>query len=164
VPADPAVRGFDDLVERVVAEIDQPVALLAQSMGGIIAVRAALAKPALVRCLVLAVTSGGIDTRALGASEWQVQFARANPGLPRWFLDERRDITEQLTQLQVPTLLLWGDVDPISPVAVGQKLAALLPRAELHVISGADHDLVSVHAPRIVPLIEQHLSVGADRR
>jgi len=33
------VRGIDALVARVVAEIDQPVALPAQSMGGIIAAR-----------------------------------------------------------------------------------------------------------------------------
>ena len=40
-PADPRVRGIEDLVARVVDEIDRPCALIAQSMGGVIAVQAA---------------------------------------------------------------------------------------------------------------------------
>ena len=41
-PHDPAVKGMDDLVSRVVAKIDGPVDLVAQSMGGIIAARVAI--------------------------------------------------------------------------------------------------------------------------
>jgi len=62
LPEDPEIRGMDDLVTRVVAVIDQPTLLLAQSMGGVVALRAALQRPALVTHLVMAVTSGGLDT------------------------------------------------------------------------------------------------------
>ena len=41
-PPEPGVNGIDDLVARVVRRITGPVALLAQSMGGVIAVRATL--------------------------------------------------------------------------------------------------------------------------
>ena len=41
--------------------IDRPTAVIAQSMGGVIAMRAALDKPALITHLVLTVTSGGLD-------------------------------------------------------------------------------------------------------
>jgi len=158
VPPAPNVCGLDDLVARVIAELDQPTALLAQSMGGVIAVRAALAKPEYVKRLVLAVTSGGIDVRGLGGEAWQAGFARANPQLPRWFVDDQQDLTVQLEHLHIPTLLLWGDADPISPVTVGRRLLALLPQAELRIVSGGDHDLVSTYAEQVAPYIQQHLS------
>ncbi len=156
-PADPTVHGLDDLVRRVTAEITAPTMLLGQSMGGLIALRACLSAPALVRGLVLSVTSGGIDVAALGASDWRPQFARENPGVPRWFLDARDDISAMLRHVAVPTLLLWGDADEISPVAVGRRLAELLPNAELVVIAGGAHDLVSTHALEVLPHIERHL-------
>jgi poly(3-hydroxyoctanoate) depolymerase len=58
----------------------------------------------------------------------------------------------------MPVLLLWGDADPISPVSVGQRLAALLPRAELMVVNGGTHDLVVERAVDVVPYIDQHLA------
>ena len=159
VPADPGIRGIDDLVARVVRDITGPVALLAQSMGGVIAVRAALEKPSLVRHLVLSVTSGGIDVASLGAEDWRPGFGASHPGLPRWFIDDKRtDLTERLREVAIPVLLLWGDADPISPVAVGQRLAQLLPRAELVVFAGGRHDLVLERADEVAPHIERYLA------
>jgi pimeloyl-ACP methyl ester carboxylesterase len=58
----------------------------------------------------------------------------------------------------MPALLLWGDADPISPVKAGERLVAVLPNAALHVIPGGGHDLASVHAGLVAPLIDRHLS------
>lgn len=148
---------IDDLVKRVSASISGPVDLLAQSMGGIIAIRAALQKPALVKHMVLSVTSGGLDVLSLGATDWRPTFRELNPTLPTWFLDEREDLTNRLGELPFPVLLLWGDADPISPVAVGRRLAELLPRAELVIIKNGTHDLVYERANEIIPYIEKHL-------
>jgi len=165
VPADPRVRSFDDLVARVGSAIDQPVALLAQSMGGALALGAVLGLPPeqrmLVTHLVLTVTSGGMDVAAMGGSDWRSEFHRKNPDVPRWFSDERRDLSPRLPELRIPSLLLWGDADPISPVAVGERLASLLPRATLHVLEGGDHDLAQTRAEEVAPLIDAHL--GARR-
>ncbi|WP_437987043.1 alpha/beta fold hydrolase [Sorangium sp. So ce117] len=155
--ADPAVRGMSDLVERVVNEITGPVVLFAQSMGGLIALREAMARPERVRAMVLSVTSGGIDVRTLGAVDWRPQFEQRNPGAPRWFLDARDDLSPRLHEISTSVLLLWGDADPISPVAVGRRLAELLPRAELIVVPGGTHDLVSERAGEVSPHIERHL-------
>jgi pimeloyl-ACP methyl ester carboxylesterase len=157
VPADPTVRGLSSLVARVEAEITGPTVLFAQSMGGLIALRAAMAKPESVRALVLSVTSGGIDVRALGGVDWRPQFEQSNPDAPRWFLDARDDLTPELGRIAAPVLLLWGDADPISPVAVGHALARLLPRAELVLIPGGTHDLIRERASEVVPHIERHL-------
>jgi pimeloyl-ACP methyl ester carboxylesterase len=157
-PPDPNINGIDDLVTMIVAMIDQPTALIAQSMGGIIAIRAALEKPDLVTHLVLATTSGGIDMTRHTAQDWRRAFQEANPLLPRWFSMYQQDLSSELDRLHMPTLLLWGDADPISPVSVGNQLASLLPYAELHVISGGDHGLANTRANDIVPLIDKHLA------
>ncbi|WP_338762496.1 alpha/beta fold hydrolase [Massilia sp. METH4] len=158
IPPDPGIRGIEDLVERIVAGIDEPSALIAQSMGGVVAVLAALRKPDLVTHLVLSVTSGGMDMAALDAQDWRPALRVAHPGLPDWFTGYREDLSQRLPGLRMPTLLLWGDADPISPVKVGERLAALLPRAALHVLPGGDHDLGCAMANAVAPLIDRHLS------
>ncbi len=162
-PAVPGIDTFDDLVQRAVDRIDQPTALIAQSMGGVIAIRAALEKPDLVTHLVLAVTSGGLDTRALGARDWRDGFVDANPSFPEWFVSFKADLTHELGKIAQPVLLLWGDADPFSPVAVGQRLLERLPDARLHVVAGGTHDLARDHAQRLAPLVDDHLAHGIAR-
>lgn len=157
VPADPKVNGIDDLVTRVVDHIDQPTALIAQSMGGVIAIRAALEKPELITHLVLSVTSGGINMANHAAQDWRPAVQEVNPLLPPWFYHYQQDLALRLHEIRVPTLLLWGDADPISPVSIGQHLALLLPNAKLHVFSGGGHDLANAFADEIAPLIDEHL-------
>ncbi len=158
-PAEPSVSCLEDLVTDVASRIDRPTALIAQSMGGVIAVKAALHKQNLVTHLVLVATSGGIDTAKLGALEWREEFKRQNPQLPDWFTSFRSDLTSQLKKVEVPVLLLWGDCDPLSPVAVGRCLMNHLPDADLQIIPGGEHDLALTHAHLIAPLIEAHLAL-----
>lgn len=157
-PADPGVRGIPDLVSRVVAQIQRPAVLFAQSMGGVIAIRAALQRPDLVRCLVLSVTSGGLDVSALGGVDWRQQYRDEYPRVPAWFMEHREDLTDRLREIEAPVLLLWGDADPISPPAVGRRLAELLPQAELVILEGGDHDLAQSRASEVLPHIERHLA------
>ncbi len=159
VPADPGVRSMEDLVARVVAAIDRPTALVAQSMGGIVAVQAALRRPEHITHLVLAATSGGVDMSAYGARDWRPAFIQAHPTVPRWFADYRGDLTDAIAAMAAPTLLLWGDADAISPVAVGQHLQALLPHSGLQVVPGGEHDLANRHAAQVAPLIDAHLNL-----
>jgi pimeloyl-ACP methyl ester carboxylesterase len=156
-PADASVTSLEDLVRQVVAAITSPTLVFGQSMGGIVALRATLAAPAHVRGLVLSVTSGGIDLAGTGAVDWRPDFAGENPDAPRWFLDARDDLTQELDRVRVPVLLLWGDADPISPLALGERLASLLPDAELVVIPGGRHDLVSTRSSDVLPHVERYL-------
>ena len=162
VPPEPDVRGFDDLIARVVQAIDRPVALLAQSMGGALALETVVSLPpaqrSLVTHLVLTVTSGGIDVAALGGVDWRPMFEQSHPGLPRWFSEARPDLSARLPELRMPSLLLWGDADPISPVAVGERLAQLLPQSSLHVLAGGDHDLAHTRADEVAQLVAAHLA------
>jgi pimeloyl-ACP methyl ester carboxylesterase len=160
-PAEPNIKGIGDLVARVIGEIQGPTALIAQSMGGVIAVLAALEKPQPVTHLVLTVTSGGVDMASFEAQDWRPSFFAANPSFPRWFSTLNEDLTEKLSSLNTPTLLLWGDADPISPIRVGQRLASLIPHAKLHIFPGGDHFLANTLAHNVAPLIDEHLSKAA---
>ena len=134
--------------------MDEPVDLVAQSMGGVIAARLALERPDLVRRLVLIVTSGGVDMAGLGAADWrarlsQVVSAALSSGSPR-----RGSAPElPVEKIAAPTLLIWGDADAISPLAVGRHLEQRIPEARLHVVPGGDHDLAKTHADLVASLI-----------
>lgn len=160
VPADPAVSGVDALVHLVTDRMDGPVDLLAQSMGGAIALRAALDRPAMVRHLVLSATSGGIDMSRFGAHDWRADYRRNYPqAASAPLLEYRDDVAERIRTITAPTLLLWGDSDPISPVAVGEYLASLLPRSKLIVVPGGSHGFVEEQPDAIAPYIASHLAL-----
>lgn len=157
-PHDPAIASFDDLVALVEARLTGPVDLVAQSMGGVIAARLAIARPQLVRRLVLTVTSGGVDMATMGASDWRTEYRQLFPNAAEWVYAPRNAAPQPVEKIAAPTLLLWGDNDPISPVAVGRHLAQKIPNAELYVLAGGDHSLAHDRAAEVASLIEAHLS------
>ena len=156
-PHDPDVRGLDDLVAMVLAAIDEPADLIAQSMGGLVAARVALAAPEKVRRLVLTATSGGVRMDDLGVADWRAEYFAAFPNAARWIGEVRQDLSSHLPSLAAPTLLLWGDADPISPPSVGRRLLGLLPDARLRVVAGAGHDLAQTHVNEAAAAIGEHL-------
>lgn len=172
-PPDPAVNSYDDLIaltehaltERALAEHalaahalgDGPADLVAQSMGGVIAMQVVLRDPGRIRRIVLTATSGGVDMGALGAGDWRPGYRAAHPHVAEWAYGWRPDITDRIGRITQPVLLLWGDADPISPVAVGERLRALLPDARLHITQGGDHMFARDRAAEIAPLIQAHL-------
>jgi pimeloyl-ACP methyl ester carboxylesterase len=160
-PAHPDVNSLDDLVRLVEARMgDGPADVLAQSMGGVVALKVALRNPGKVRRLVLSVTSGGVDAaaRAGALHDWRETYQRNFPLAAAWIRADDTDLTRQLAGIACPVLLLFGDADPIAPPLVGERLAALLPNARLHVVTGGDHDLVVNRADEVAPLISKHLA------
>ena len=156
-PHDPAINGLDDLVALAERQIDGPCIVAAQSMGGIIAVRLALRHPEKVRGLVLTVTSSGIDLSRHAPSDWRGDYARAYPDAATWIMTAKADHASELHRILAPTLLIWSDTDPISPMSVGEELRDRLPNARLHVVAGGTHDLVRERAAEIAPLFREHI-------
>ncbi|HEY9216798.1 MAG TPA: alpha/beta hydrolase, partial [Phenylobacterium sp.] len=92
--------------------------------------------------------------------DWRVGYRRTYPNAAAWIREERADLTAALPGLTCPSLLLFGDADPIAPPFVGERLAALLPNAALHTVPGGEHDLVVTRAAEVAPLIEAHIRGG----
>lgn len=156
-PPDPAVQGIDDLVRMVVARLDSPADLVAQSMGALVALKTALAAPDKVRRLVLAGAASGVAVAELGGADWRPDYRHQFPEASRWITEADEDLSHPLSGIRAPALLLAGDRDVISPVAVGERLQALLPNAQLEIIRGGGHDFPEAHAAETATAIERHL-------
>lgn len=157
-PSQPSVFDFASLSEYVLQQIQSECILIAQSMGGIFAVQAALARPDLVKGLVLCATSGGIDLSAFQVEDWRSAYQQQYLHYPDWFVSAQLDLSPQLEKISIPVLLLWGDQDPISPVAVGQALQHQLPQSELHLIRGGDHAFAEHYAEDVAVQIQKYLT------
>jgi pimeloyl-ACP methyl ester carboxylesterase len=157
-PHDPCVNSFEDLVELTHASIRRRSDLVAQSMGGMVAIGVALRHPENIRRLVLVATSGGIDVEALGGRDWRAEYRAEFPKAASWVAEQRIDYTQQLARITVPTLLLWGDQDPISPLPVARRLATVLPNSQLVVLPGGTHAVASEQPAAVARAIIEHLS------
>ena len=72
----------------------------------------------------------------------------------------RADHRALLATLQVPTLVLCGRVDQITPLALSREAAALIPGAQLHIVEEAGHwtplekpDEVAAHLGRLLGML-----------
>jgi pimeloyl-ACP methyl ester carboxylesterase len=73
------------------------------------------------------------------------------------------DRTEGLRQLDVPTLVVHGEDDPLVQVAGGRATAAAVPGAELVVVPGMGHNLPRELWPQLVDAVHA-LSERAEQR
>jgi pimeloyl-ACP methyl ester carboxylesterase len=136
----------------------EPAVLIGHSMGGLIALEVAIDHPELVHRLVLvdvpAVQSeaslvrrgGGVlksttriqpDTVALLASG----LLRTGPIRLYDALRDtlRADLADRIPEVRMPSLLVWGELDVIVSPMVGERMARLMPHAQLTIIPGAGH-------------------------
>jgi pimeloyl-ACP methyl ester carboxylesterase len=66
------------------------------------------------------------------------------------------DRTEALRKLDVPTLVIHGDADPLIDVSGGRATAAAIPGARLEIFEGMGHDLPRPLWDRLIDLIAEN--------
>jgi pimeloyl-ACP methyl ester carboxylesterase len=65
---------------------------------------------------------------------------------------------ELLATVEIPTLILWGEVSHPAAKRANQLLGEFIPNAEVAEIAGAAHFMISTHAGQVAGLIAQHLA------
>jgi pimeloyl-ACP methyl ester carboxylesterase len=71
-----------------------------------------------------------------------------------------RDTTDSLLPgLKMPVLIVWGEVDQITPLSEGQKIHQLIPQSQMSEIPGCGHlapnECASQIGPGMVSFLKQ---------
>jgi pimeloyl-ACP methyl ester carboxylesterase len=74
------------------------------------------------------------------------------------------DFRDKLTQIQAPTLVIWGERDVLTPPDFGRELAARIPRAQLAMIPEAGHTPMWDDPAHFCDLVLSFLDREAERR
>ena len=69
----------------------------------------------------------------------------------------RHNLRDELSQLNIPSLLLWGKNDPITPAAVAEEFKRLLPKARLEYIDKCGHAPMMEHPETFNALLNTFL-------
>ena len=70
---------------------------------------------------------------------------------------ENADSRQALKNLQCPALLLYGELDTLVPVAAGEAMKALCPKARLYVVKGAGHMPFYTHTEETASVVKGFL-------
>lgn len=149
------------------------IGLIGHSVGGAAAARLAALRPARVDALILISPAGmpsgrrvtGYVLPLLGALRMttpaflirlSTDALRAGPAaiLRGGLYASRADVREQARSIDVPTLLIWGDRDPLVPFTLADEWRRALPTARLVVLPGVGH----------VPMVERPRELAAALR
>ncbi|MGH2782679.1 MAG: alpha/beta fold hydrolase [Thermoleophilaceae bacterium] len=108
--------------------------------------------------LIDAIVAAGHDPIASATDRAELRAILTPFGFRRSF----RVQPGELQQLTVPTLLIWGDNDPVGTVDVGQAVASLIPHAQLQVVP-AGHAVWLGDPKRISELLCTFVRSAGDR-
>lgn len=70
---------------------------------------------------------------------------------------QRHNMAKDITNIQVPTLLIWGLNDTITPPLVGHEFNRLIPNSELHFIDHCGHAPMMEHPQKFNNILEKFL-------
>jgi pimeloyl-ACP methyl ester carboxylesterase len=133
--------------------------LIGHSMGGYICLRLAALRPDMVHRLVLAAPAVMALSRSLVNHVVPLvqTTLRASPRFvltmtydalragPMTLLRTAHDLVhrelrrDELSAIQAPTLLVWGEGDPMVPARIGTTLRQHIPTARLHIVRRGGH-------------------------
>ncbi len=74
-----------------------------------------------------------------------------------WFRNEglTADLFPELPNIACPTLVIGGELDPITPVADSEDIAAAIPHAEVRIFEGAGHGVFRDQPEKAIAVIRE---------
>jgi pimeloyl-ACP methyl ester carboxylesterase len=143
-----AARVLGDLLARVLKPNRRMLLRLMASMGE---------KDTIVRYpdLIEAIVAAGNDPIASAANLAELRAIISAFGFRR----SARMRPEELRRLTAPTLLIWGDRDPVGAVQVAQSAASLIRNARLEVLP-AGHVPYLGHPKQVADLVSEFVRFG----
>jgi pimeloyl-ACP methyl ester carboxylesterase len=134
------------------------MSLIGHSMGGYVGIKLAAEHPETVDRLVLIAPAGTTGRRSIIRHLPPLLLAayRSTPSFfPMFVYDTLRmgpatlwrasreifaaDVSEELPGISTPTLLVWGEQDPLVPPTAGKLLRSQMPSSRLVVLEGTSH-------------------------
>lgn len=170
-----------DMIARWMERVGLERASVAgHSMGGLVAAELAADHPGRVERLVL--VAAALPALSLGSLADPCELLRRLPYLPFSFLDLllpdllragvptvvgalrellAADIRAKLGRIKAPTLLVWGDRDPLVPLSQAWLLARLVPCRELAIFKRVGHNPMWERPDSFNQLLAEFLGQGA---
>jgi uncharacterized protein len=110
---------------------DRPIVLFGRSLGGAVAARVALGRPA----------AGLILESTFTTAREMARRVLPLPGIG-YLMGSRYDVLEAVRRLSMPLLFIHGEGDEVVPFAMGQRLfaEARVPRKTFHAVPGGHHN------------------------
>ncbi len=63
-----------------------------------------------------------------------------NPILKKTFTTViREDLTPILSNIKIPTLIIWGENDTATPLSAGKKINSLIPKSKMIIFKNTSH-------------------------
>jgi 2-hydroxy-6-oxonona-2,4-dienedioate hydrolase len=142
-----SIQGATDLTARFLREqLTEPAVLVGNSFGGHVAARLAIEYPQLVRGLVLTGASGVMeksmvsDIQIRPSKDWlrrkigELFFDQSHmreADLDRAYAELSDRLGERMRDIRVPTLLVWGKQDVVTPPEAAQGFARYIEDSRL---------------------------------
>lgn len=85
-------------------------------------------------------------------------YQEASPNMQKTMLNLiKTDLTHEFRRISIPTLIIWGGEDRITPLSDGQQINKLIKSSKLKIVKGARHSPFYTHAGEVVKIIKHDI-------